>query len=387
MILYEWEGKKLLERYGVPVPHGVKIFRGDDITAAYVELCVRDVVVKAQILSGKRGKNNGILFCSGIEEVSGAVNRLFGSLVCGQYVASVLLEERLEIAHEQYLSITYDTGSRRPVLMSSMCGGIDIEDVSPADIVKQTLDVRAGEVPALSLIPYARNMWDCFLREDARLLEINPLIITSDGHTIAGDAKIALDDDAIFRHSQWSNYEARTMLGRLPTERERAARAIDEGEQYYRGTAGKYIELDGDIAVLFSGGGASIANMDALERAGLKAANYSEYSGNPPREKVHRLAQVVLSKPDLRGLWIAGGVANFTNVADTFQGIADALDELKPSYPIVVRRAGPFEKEGMELMTQCAKRNNLDMHLFGKETPMGDTASVLADMIHARSMS
>ena len=148
-------------------------------------------------------------------------------------------------------------------------------------------------------IPYAQELWNCFLQEDARQVEINPLVRTSSGKWIAADAKVALDDDAFYRHETWKNFEPRTMMGRLPTEREKEVTAIDAGEDYYRGTAGKYIEMDGDIAILFSGGGASIANMDALLKAGLKPANYTEYSGNPPREKVRDLAKIVLSKPGL----------------------------------------------------------------------------------------
>jgi succinyl-CoA synthetase beta subunit len=219
------------------------------------------------------------------------------------------------------------------------------------------------------------------LSEDARVVEINPLVKTVDGQWYAADAKVALDDDAFFRHPEWKDLEPRTSLPRPPTEREIAAAKIDEGEAYYRGTANKYIELDGDIAILFSGGGASIANMDALIKAGGKPANYTEYSGNPPREKVAALAKVVLSKPGLKGLWIAGGVANFTNVAETFQGIVDALDELKPSYPIVVRRAGPNEEEGMRIMKECGERNGLNIKLFDKETSMSETAGVLMGMV------
>ena len=208
------------------------------------------------------------------------------------------------------------------------------------------------------------------------MVEINPLARTTDNRWIAADAKIVLDEDAAFRHKDWESFEPRTMLGRLSTEREIAVKKIDEGENYYRGTAGKYIEMDGDIAVLFSGGGASIANMDALLNVGLKPANYTEYSGNPPREKVYQLTKIVLSKPGLRGLWVAGGVANFTDVAETFAGIIQALDEIKPSYPIVVRRAGPKEEDGMRLMKECAERNNLKMKLFGKEVSMSETAKV-----------
>jgi citryl-CoA synthetase large subunit len=161
-----------------------------------------------------------------------------------------------------------------------------------------------------------------------------------------------------------------------------AAKKIDEGEAYYRGTAGKYIELDGDIAMILNGGGASIANMDALINVGLKPANYTEYSGNPPREKVYQLAKVVLSKPGLRGLWMAGVVANFTNIKETFLGIIDALDEIKPAYPIVVRRDGPESKEAFELLRECAARNNLNIKMFTKEVSMSYTATILASMVN-----
>ena len=379
MNLYEFEGKKLFAKHGIAIPIGVVVRRGEDYVAKYNELGIKDVVLKAQVLSGKRGKNNGIRFCSNVEEVENAMNDLFNTNIRGQYVAAVLLEEKLEIADEHYLSITYDTNKKQPVLIYSRDGGMDIEDVDHSKIQNSNLKIQSENIDLN--IPYANELWHCFLVEDTRLVEINPLVKTVDGRWVAADAKIAIDDDAFYRHEEWKELEPRTMLGRLPTEREIVVNKIDEGETYYRGTAGKYIEMDGDIAILFSGGGASIANMDALIKAGLEPANYTEYSGNPPREKVYQLAKIVLAKPGLRGLWIAGGVANFTNVAETFQGIVDALDEIKPTYPIVVRRAGPFEKDGMELMRLCAKRNGLKMKLFGKETSMSETATVLAGII------
>lgn len=384
MNLYEWEGKKMFAKHGIAVPRGVVVRRGDDVAAVYSGLGIKDVVIKAQALSGKRGKNNGIKFCSTVETVAKAVSGLFVANICGQYVASVLIEEKLDIVEEHYLSITYDTNRKQPMLVYSARGGMDIEEAGQDNIEKMLLDARRRGIPLLGKegLGVVDQLWKCFLQEDCRLVEINPLAKTTDGRWIAADAKIAVDDDAFFRHKEWAELEPRTMLGRLPTEREIAARKIDEGEAYYRGTAGKYIEMDGDIAILFSGGGASIANMDALIKVGLQPANYTEYSGNPPREKVSALAKIVLSKPGLKGLWIAGGVANFTNIVDTFQGIVDALDELKPTYPIVVRRAGPFEEEGMRLMRECAERNHLNMKLFGKEMSMSKTASVLRYMIN-----
>lgn len=405
MNLYEWEGKKIFEKYGISIPKGVVVHRGDDIAKKYKALGCKEVVVKAQILSGQRGKNNGIFFCKSEDETIEAAQGLFDTKIRGQFVASVLIEEKLQIKKENYLSITYDTNKKQPVLIYSEMGGMDIESVPEHKINKYWLDIRQSICPVIlsktkdpliqierdssvATLPQndnfsdiAQKLWNCFLSEDARLVEINPLIRTIDGGIIAADAKVALDDDAFYRHEEWKNFEPRSLLGRLPTEREIAASKIDEGDNYYRGTAGKYIEMDGDVAILFSGGGASIANMDTLIKAGGKPANYTEYSGNPPREKVYRLAKIVLSKPDLRGLWIAGGVANFTNVAETFQGIVDALDELKPNFPIVVRRSGPFEEDGVKLMRDCAMRNGLKMKLFGKEISMSKTAQVLVDMM------
>lgn len=382
MNLYEFEGKALLQKYGIRIPKSILVRHGDDFFNAYLSLNLVEVVVKAQVLSGKRGKNNGIRFCSSAKGVQEACEDLFTNTIRGQYVAAILIEEKLDIAEEHYLSIVFDSSLKQPVLLYSKEGGMDIEDVSGEAIQKKLLDIREEKISSSSVhVPYAQEVWGCFLSEDTRQIEVNPLVMLANGEFVAADAKVSLDEDAFYRHEFWKDYEQRTMMGRLPTEREIAVKKIDEGEGYYRGTAGKYIEMDGDIAILFSGGGASIANMDALIKTGLQPANYTEYSGNPPREKVHQLAKIVLSKPNLRGLWIAGGVANFTNIAETFHGIVDALDEVKPAYPIVIRRAGPFENEGMHLMKECAARNKLNMHFFGKETSMSETAEVLADKV------
>ena len=377
MNLYEFEGKQLFAKHGIATPRGVVVRRGDNVRKAYGDLGIAEVVVKAQVLSGKRGKNNGVKFCSNVEQVETAVNDMFTMNIRGQYVAAVLIEEKLHIAEEHYASITYDTNRKQPVLIYSSQGGMDIEDVSEDKIDKTWIDVRNVNFPE----SIGRSLAECFLAEDARVAEINPFVKTVDGRWVAADAKVALDDDAFFRHEEWKALEPRSMMGRLPTEREIAVKKIDEGEAYYRGTAGKYIELDGDIALILNGGGASIANMDALARVGLKAANYTEYSGNPPREKVYQLAKIVLSKSGIRGLWMCGVVANFTNVKETFLGIIDALDEIKPTYPIVVRRDGPESAEAFELVKACAEPNHLNIRLFDKNMSMSESVMVLAEMV------
>ncbi len=387
MNLYEFEGKNIFEKYGIKIPRGIVVRRGENFAAAYTNLALADVVVKAQVLSGKRGKGGGIKFCSNAEEVQKACEEIFEMNLRGQYVAAVRIEEKLAIVEEQYLSFTYDTNKRQPVLIYSHDGGMDIEDVPEEKITKQWLDIRSETFE--SEIPFAKELWQVFLKEDTRLVEINPLVKTATGEWIAADAKIAIDDDAFYRHSaekmrgvqDWGTLEPRTMMGRLPTAREIEAKKIDEGEAYYRGTAGKYIEMDGDIALILNGGGASIANMDAIIAEGLQPANYTEYSGNPPREKVQALAKVVLSKPGIRGLWMCGVVANFTNMKETFLGIIDVLDELKPSYPIVVRRDGPESEEAIKLVEECAQRNNLKLKIFRKEMSMTESAKVLAQAL------
>lgn len=385
MNLYEFEGKELFAKHGLKIPRGVVVRQGDDLAAKYAELGVAEVVVKAQVLSGKRGKNNGIKFCSAVAEVVAACEELFNNSIRGQQVAAVLIEEKLQIAEEHYVSVTYDTNARQPVLIYSAQGGMDIEDVPEDKIIRVPLDIRSEKLPeAQAGWEWAQKLYTVFKAEDTRVAEINPLVKTVSGEWVAADAKIALDDDAFYRHKEWETLEPRTMLGRAPTEREVAVKKIDEGENYYRGTAGKYIEMDGDIGLILNGGGASIANMDALLAVGLKPANYTEYSGNPPREKVYALAKIVLAKPGLRGLWMCGVVANFTNIKDTFMGIVDALDEVKPSYPIVVRRDGPESAEAKQLIMECAACNHLNLKWFGRETSMAATAQVLAEMVNAQ---
>ncbi len=385
MNLYEFEGKKIISDYGVAIPKSVLMRRLDDFHAAYAELDRIQVVVKAQVLSGKRSRNGGIVFCTSESEARSACEKLLHSRLNNQFVYAILLEEKLEIDKEYYLSLTYDTDLKSPVLIYSDQGGVDIEEVLENKIKKIPLDVRDRSIEdkiekfGLS-IPCCQRLWRCFLEEDCRLLEINPLARIKSEQWVAVDANLALDQDAFYRHRH-RKFSPRAMLGREPTEREKMAALIDRGEKYYQGTAGKYIDMDGDVAVLFSGGGAGISNMDALTRVGLKPANYTEYSGNPSQEKVYKLTKIVLSKPGLRGLWIAGGVANFTDIEVTFSGIAQAFDELKPKYPIVIRRSGPNYEKGVELMRRCVKRNRLNLQIFDKDKSMSETAAILAKMV------
>lgn len=394
MNLYECEAKKLLEKNGIEVPSGFEYHRyGADDFLASVQF---PVVAKAQVLAGRRQKEGGIVFIHQHEALRPSLEELFSRRIAGMGIDFVRIEEKLNPEKEFYISFTYDTQYSSPVATFSPCGGIDIEETAtthPDLIYKIPFDARVG-LQAVDIYPMLvrakivdeerealarliETLGAVFFKEDLRLLEINPLAKINHNRFVAIDAKIALDDDAWFRHDEWRGYSPRTVMGRMPTERERAAKKIDEGEFYYRGTASKFLEFDGDIAILFSGGGASMACMDALVRAGGKPANYTEYSGNPPREKVAQLANIVLSDPDINGLWIVGGFANFTRIDETFAGIVDVFEEMRPKYPIVIRRAGPYDNRGKELMEQARDRLGLDLTYFGREDSMTHSAGLI----------
>ncbi len=349
MNVCEHEGKALLAKHGIEIPKGILLSRLDDIEAAAARLggCW---VVKAQVLAGNRAAHGGVVFCESVSDIEKTVSGWMKDGLNGQPVMNALLEEHVIATRELYASCVYDVVSRGPLLLVGRHGGTGVETRS--DIRTFTLDARApqrsldainGELGliAKALPEFCEKIVKAFFEEDARQIEVNPVAEREDGSLVALDAKVALDDAVHDRSAFGASYRV----------------------------------LDGDIATLFSGGGASLVNMDTMQRLGMRAANYAEYSGNPPKEKVRELATLVLSKANLRGALIVGGIANFTDIKETFEGIAEALDALKPSYPIVVRRAGPREHEGLELMRACAERNGLQIELFGKETTMNDAVA------------
>ncbi|NUN11910.1 succinate--CoA ligase subunit beta [Candidatus Micrarchaeota archaeon] len=384
MKLFEFESKKLFADYGILVPKGYLATSSEQVNNA--------CVVKAQVLAGKRGKAGIVKVCKTVEESKAFAEKLLNSEFNGKRIESVYCEELISFSKELFLSLAFDSVRKQPVLVFSLDGGVDIEEVNasnPNAIKKLYIDPLQGlqswqareflKESGLSsellnkVGDVCVKLYKLFTSVDARMAEVNPLAVTTDG-VIATGAALILDDDAFYRHD-WK-FTPRSASREL-TERELAAKKIDEND--YRGVAGKYLELDGDIAMMTSGGGGSLTNMDALLEYGGKPANFTEYGGNPPREKMKALTSVILSKPGLNACWIVGGIANNTRVDVTFEGIADALRELKPKFPIIIRRAGPGEKEGFETMRALAKELGLDIQLFGAETPMTSTAKIVVD--------
>ncbi len=356
MKLYECEGKKLFIQYGIPVPAGIlcdTASRTKKIPFAFPR------VLKAQMLFGDRMKRGGIVFVKNEREYRARLTSLLGGTVTRVPVERVLVEEALPVAAEYYISLSYDTDTRGPMLAVSIKGGSGVKraHLSSVDAVigMPGFSVRSallqagfprGDVPAITEIIQA--LWNCFLAEYALLLEINPLIKTKDGRFVAGDAKVILDDAK-----------------------------VNPGER-------RFIEMKGDIAILASGGGASLVNIDTLLHFGGRPANYTEYSGNPPAHVVKELTKKVLERSNLKGCWVVGGTANFTDIFETMNGFIEGLREVrpKPTYPIVIRRDGPRQDEAFRMLTDVARKEGYDFHLCGRETSMSESAKKMVELAY-----
>lgn len=336
------------------------------------------LIAKVQVLSGKRKDAGGILEIKSVKDVSRIYN-MFGKVINKEKVDKVLVEEKIEIDKEYYFSLSYDTKIRGPVVSFSASGGTGIEDrgveVYKVDPILFDLGLPKNHKIPKEVLDTMHALIKIFFSLDLLLLEINPLVVDKYGNVVSLDAKIKTDDSAAVKHPDW-NFPPRSIPGYVPTSREVKAKKIDEGD--YRGTAGStYFDLPGDIAVLASGGGASLTAMDALLAAGGKPANYTEYSGNPPKEKVKKLTEIVLSKAGLNGLWVVGAVANFTDIYETLGGFIEALRSInpKPKIPIVIRRGGPRDAEAFEMLK---KVKEFDLHLYGQEISITESAKIMA---------
>ena len=388
MLLYEFEGKQLFKNCGINIPASQLIDSTDQ------EVTIKTpVVLKAQVLSGKRAEGGGIIKVDRQQAVGNSIKELFGKEINGEKVKRVLVEEMIEHeGSEYYISVSYDTASRGPVLSVSSGGGTGVEirkvETYPVNPITQSCTaVFHGVIKEV-----VEKLIKCFFQYDCELAEINPLVIvkgnpstrsalSGQNHLVALDAKVILDDDADFRRE--IKFPGRNLFGRAPTNSEIEARKIDEGD--HRGTAGSvYWDLDGDIAVLAAGGGGSVVNMDALIACGGRPADYTEHSGNPPREKLKKLTKIILAKPGLKGLWIVGGTANFTDIYETLLGFVEGLREIKPkpTYPIVIRRGGPRDQEAFAMLKEVAEKEGYDFHIYGRETPMTSTAKIMVDLAY-----
>jgi succinyl-CoA synthetase beta subunit len=372
--LYEYQGKQLLKAAKVPVPQGEVATTPQEV-AKIAEKIGKPVAIKAQIWAGGRGKAGGIKFANNPGEAETVAKDLLGSVIKNLKVERVLVEEKLEIDKEYYVGIIIDATRevRAPIVMFSTEGGVDIESVPSDKISQAPVDVIRGfrlydalnlavplKVPTKFLPSVAQvilGLFQTFKGYNCRTGEINPLVITKDGKILAGDCRMAIDDSSVFRHPELGIEVARE-APTPPTELDKVAWQIEEGD--LRGTC--YIaqmvpEIVGLNYVGYHGigGGGAILGVDALNRQGLKIANYADTSGNPTAAKVYRAAKVIINQPGIEGYMLGGFIVANQEQWHHAHGVVKALREelpKRPGFPCVILLCGNKEKESMDILKE-----------------------------------
>lgn len=388
--LLENDSKQLIRQMGLKVPRGSVAATPSEAEKIAAELG-GPVVVKALVPAGKRGKAGAIKFADSPEQASGAARELIGMTVSNFPVERVLVEEKLDIKDEWYISITLDKEKKMPVIIAGTRGGIDVEEISrdnPESLLFRHVDPISGLAEyqskeiwsdlgvagkqLVSATGLLVRLYQLFDRCDAALLEINPLAVTSSGELVIAASVMSVDDSAMYRHPELSEM---VQIGsdrawRPLTELEKRMVEVNEADPY-RGTA-RYTEMPGgDIGFMCGGGGGSLLCFDALVANGGRPANYTEVGGNPPEQKVYGLTRGILSKPGVKGLFVAHNITNNTQVDVLARGIVRALEEMDVNpavFPVVVREAGVNDAAAREIFTAAG------VEYYGDDVTMTEAA-------------
>ncbi|AEF19636.1 MULTISPECIES: succinate--CoA ligase subunit beta [unclassified Hydrogenobaculum] len=395
MNLYEFEAyDKIFKKYGVPV---LNYMYADHINDDLKDFANKlgESVVKSQVLVGKRGKAGAVKLCKTPEEAIETAEALLQYPVYGEMPVGIIIAEKAKILKELYASITYSTETRTPVLVLSLEGGMDIEEVPPEKVKTFKIDPLIGLYPYMvreylmdmgfpkeyigvlrELSEVIANLYKAFWETEAKLIEINPLAIcdvNGKQKIYALDAVVTIDDDASVPPSKI--YGVRSAMKRPPTQREIEASLIDRDD--HRGKAGSYVEMDGDIALMTFGGGGSTVTIETCYNIGLKPANFTDIGGNPPAEKMYKITRIILSKPGIRGVLVCGGTANNTRIDVTLgEGVANAIRDLKkegkldPNWVWVVRRNGPEAEKGLRMLYEAFKECGVKGEIYDSSLPL-----------------
>lgn len=356
MKLHEYQSKHIFSNYGIPIPSGRVAANAAEAKQIAEELG-GPVVIKSQVLVGGRGKAGGIRLVKNPSEAEELATQILGMEIKGLPVRKVLVDEAASIETEIYLGITNDRSERKPVMMASSAGGIEIEQVAkdnPEKITKvhidpllglrdyQARDLAAGiDLPRLHWRMFgqiARGLWKAYLDSDATLAEINPLVITSQDRLLAVDGKMVLDDNALFRHPELAD------MRDLDVEPE----AETEARKYSL----SFIKLDGDIGCMVNGAGLAMATMDIIKLFGGEPANFLDIGGGASSEKVAAALRIILSDPDVKVVLfnIFGGITRGDEVA---RGIIAALQQVDTRVPMVARVVGTNAEEGRQILSEA----------------------------------
>ncbi len=358
--IHEYQGKAVLARFGVPVPRGDVAFNADEAVQVAQQLGL-PVVVKAQIHAGGRGKGGGVKVAKTLEDVHRLASSIIGMTLVthqtgpeGKVVQRVLVEQGLTIARELYLGLVIDRAAQRPVLMASPAGGMEIEKVAeetPELIFKEYIHPTAGleayqakklafklglQGPAVNqAVKMMSAIYAAFLATDASMVEINPLIVTGEGHLLALDAKMSFDDNAVYRHPELR--DLRDLSEEDPLEIEASKFSLN------------YIRLDGTIGCMVNGAGLAMATMDIIKLAGGEPANFLDVGGGANAEQIRNAFKILMSDGNVKAVFINifGGILRCDILSE---GVIAAVTELSVKAPIVIRMEGTNVERGKQML-------------------------------------
>jgi len=360
MDLLEYQGKQLFARHGLRVSDGQAVTTVEDAVTAANEVGY-PVVVKAQVLIGGRGKAGGVKLAADEAEAREHATNILGMDIHGHTVRTLWIEHASDIATEYYASVLLDRSAKQPLVMFSVEGGVDIEEVAeqtPEKLIRHHVDALRGlsreEAVQIATDGKADGavvegvadalvaLYEVWLDEDASLAEINPLIVTPEREVKALDSKVSLDDNALYRHPE--NQELADKENEDPIER----RAKEQGVQY--------VKLDGDIGILGNGAGLVMSTLDVVAQAGGKPANFLDAGGGSDAAKIKQAVELILANDAVKAVLfnIFGGITRCDEVA---KGLIAAFDDIKPTVPFVVRLDGTNDVAGRELLQEAALPN------------------------------
>jgi succinyl-CoA synthetase beta subunit len=359
--LYEYQGKELFRRFGIPTSEGRLASTPAEARAAAEELAGQ-VVVKAQVLTGGRGKAGGVKLADGPEDAEQKAGEILGLDINGHTVRELWIESASEIAKEYYLSITFDRGEKKALCMLTTEGGIEIEQVAeetPEKLARLHVDPLEGYQPYQArrliygagiddpgeqkqLLDIVGKLYACFVGTDALLCEINPLIVTPEGEVRALDSKFTVDDNALYKHPDIA--EMRDPESVPPEERAAREKGVT------------YVKLDGEVGILGNGAGLVMSTLDVITLAGGRPANFCDLGGGGDAQGVVDALEVITADPQVRSIFfnIFGGITRTDEVA---RGILAALEQIGIPHPIVVRLDGTNAEEGRELLADAGPAN------------------------------
>jgi succinyl-CoA synthetase beta subunit len=359
--LYEYQGKELFRRFGIPVSDGRLATTPEEARRAAEELGTQ-VVVKAQVLTGGRGKAGGVKLAEDPADAEQKANDILGLDIRGHVVRRLWIEQASDIAKEYYLSVTFDRGAKKPLFMFTTQGGVEIEEVAANDpdaLVRLHVDPLEGYQPWVGralvygagvedpgeqkqIAAIVEKLYRCFVESDAMLTEINPLIVTPDGEVRALDSKFTVDDSALYRQPDIAEL--------------RDTSAADPLEALAREKGVTYVKLDGSVGILGNGAGLAMSTVDVVVTVGGRPANFCDLGGGGGAQGVVNALEVITQDAQVRSIFfnVFGGI---TRTDDIARGILDALSQMTIESPIVVRLDGTNAAEGRQILRDAGVPN------------------------------